>query len=101
MNNSNNWPLVDPFDDGIRPAGAPDACFYCKQKVGQPHKRDCVMVKKLVRFRCSDGTDVDIDDVPHSWSRKYIEENADLWGLCDAEYLGVVDETPRRELTDF
>jgi hypothetical protein len=37
-----NWPLVAPNDDGIRPAGPRDACFYCRQKVGQPHKPDCV-----------------------------------------------------------
>ena len=25
-------PLVDPKDDGIRPAGKPDECFYCNRK---------------------------------------------------------------------
>ena len=26
-----NWPTVHEKDDGIRPAGRPDQCFYCKQ----------------------------------------------------------------------
>lgn len=46
-----NWPLVDPKDDGIRPAGRPDECFYCRQKVGEPHGQKCVIVTKLVEMR--------------------------------------------------
>lgn len=45
------WPLVDPHDDGIRPAEEPDACLYCRQRVGNPHRRDCVTVKKLIEMR--------------------------------------------------
>lgn len=44
------WPLVDPNDDGIRPAGKSNQCFYCHQYVGQPHKRDCVIVKKRIEM---------------------------------------------------
>lgn len=46
-----DWPLVDPKDDGIRPAGKPDSCFYCKQRVGTIHGDDCVIVQKLVEHR--------------------------------------------------
>jgi hypothetical protein len=102
-----DWPLVDPFDDGIRPAGAPDACLYCWQKVGQPHRRDCVVVKKRVRFRLTVELDL---DVPHHWSADQIVKETSPWeflaaddplGEADSygsEYIGVVDETPRREL---
>lgn len=48
---SNDWPLVDPKDDGIRPAGKPDQCFYCRQRVGNPHALDCVIVEKLIEMR--------------------------------------------------
>lgn len=54
-----SWPTVDPEDDGIRPAGASDECFYCHQKVGEPHQRDCVIVTKRVRVRYL--IDVDIE----------------------------------------
>ena len=36
--------IVTPDDDGIRPAGKPDECFYCHQKVGEKHTPECVMV---------------------------------------------------------
>ena len=48
---SGAWPLVADDDDGIRPAGAPDECFYCKNKVGQPHSLDCVVVTKRIEMR--------------------------------------------------
>lgn len=47
---SKDWPLVLDDDDGIRPAGPPDECFYCRAKVGFPHGRECVVVTKLVRY---------------------------------------------------
>ena len=46
-----SWPLVHERDDGIRPAGPPDACCYCLQKVGQPHGAECVVVTKTVEVR--------------------------------------------------
>jgi hypothetical protein len=85
----------------------PDRCFYCSQIVGTPHARDCVIVKKIVRLRWT--VDVDIE-VPHSWSKEEIIEyesgQSTVWHMvADSEYnddrleyVGVVDETPRREL---
>jgi hypothetical protein len=107
---SKDWPLVDPFDDGIRPAGAPDRCFYCWQKVGEPHRRDCVVVKKLVRFRVTVEVDITF---PHSWTEEEIRSDCyeDVMNMVDEfryrlegpdpfsiEYIGIVDKTPRREL---
>jgi len=62
-----HFPLVVPGDHGIRPAGKPDECFYCSQRIGVPHKPDCVMVTKRVRVRYS--FDIEID-VPHHWGCK-------------------------------
>ena len=31
-------------DYGIRPLGPPDACFYCRRMIGEPHKDDCVVL---------------------------------------------------------
>lgn len=44
------WATVRPDDDGIRPAGAPNRCFYCHAKVGHPHGPQCVCVLKKVRY---------------------------------------------------
>jgi hypothetical protein len=110
-----NWPLVDPQDDGIRPAGPSDACFYCEQLVGTPHARDCVVVTKVARFRCK--LDIDIT-VPHSWSpdqirRCQLEHGfSEVWAIIfeggdngqdclrdtHCEFVGIVDDAPRREL---
>ena len=111
------WPLVLPNDDGIRPAGPPDECFYCHQKVGQPHGRECVVVTKRIRMRYS--YDIEID-VPYFWDADQAEfhhnESSSCAGntlvelaefeeflgegncLCEyftAKYLDIVDDTPR------
>jgi hypothetical protein len=39
-----SWPVVYEKDAG-RPAGAPDECFLCRRKIGQPHKEGCSMGK--------------------------------------------------------
>lgn len=44
------WPVVLPDDDGIRPAGQHDQCFYCRAKVGQPHSERCVTVTAHVLY---------------------------------------------------
>ncbi len=45
------WPLVDKNDDGIRPAGKPNECFYCRNCVGSPHGQDCVMITKRIEMK--------------------------------------------------
>jgi len=109
------WPLVALNDDGIRPAGEPDRCFYCRQAVGQPHTRKCVMVQKVIRARYVFEVDL---LVPHHWDKQTFEfhrnesslcaNNAiqDLQGqpdgcLCSrfkAEFVRVIDEDPTRDL---
>lgn len=36
-------------ENGPRPAGRPDECFYCHEKIGANHKSDCVLATKLVK----------------------------------------------------
>lgn len=105
------WPLVAINDDGIRPAGEPDECFYCNQKVGLPHGHDCVCVKKRVLVRYV--VEVAIN-VPHSWSSEEIVDfenhEGDSYNLepvngaeihsISASYIGTLDDTPQRELQD-
>lgn len=45
------WPVVQPDDNGIRPAGRADECFYCHSRIGKPHGPECVTVEKVVRYR--------------------------------------------------
>lgn len=112
------WPLVDAKDDGIRPAGRPDACFYCHQQVGQEHKRDCVIVTKLVRINYTYAVDT---RVPHAWTqhdiefhrndsswcannafreiRKHLKTDGCACNRTTAVYVETLDDTPTRELT--
>src|SRR5262245_5662300 len=119
MSVQQEWPLVAVNDDELRPAGKPEECYYCKQKIGTPHGSRCVCVTKRVRLRYSYEVKVDI---PHFWTVDDIEfhRNESSWCadnslddlekmkgqhgcLChvfSAEFLGVVDETPQRRLRD-
>lgn len=47
---SEGWPVVRKDDNGIRPAGKPDECFYCHSKVGEPHGEECVCVTSIFRY---------------------------------------------------
>jgi hypothetical protein len=110
-----DWPLVVVNDDGIRPAGPPDACFYCGRTIGQPHGQDCAVVTKRIRVRYVFELDI---EVPHHWTEAdvmfhrnestwcadnaidAIEEHRDENGcLCSSftcEYIGVADDMPTR-----
>jgi len=103
-------------DAGIRPAGEPDECFYCRGKVGQDHTKECVIPSKLVRLKVTAEIDV---EVPWNWTAKEIDfhRNESSWCvdnilrdfeqhiklhedhgcLCQntvIKYIKTVDETP-------
>lgn len=65
-------------DNGIRPAGPPDQCFFCGQKVGDPHAPTCVCLHRIVKVRYS--FDIEIE-VPHNWNKESIEfqKNESTW----------------------
>jgi len=63
-------PIVLQNDNGIRLAGEPDECFYCKQKVGQSHKPKCIMLEKIVKMRYI--IDVEVYE-PYFWNKNMIE----------------------------
>jgi len=110
-------PIVLPDDDGIRPAGKPDECFYCRQKVGTPHKQDCVIPSRKVKVRYS--FDIEIE-VPWEWDKHMIEfsrgesswcasnaieelekyeseSEGCLCGVFDCEVLEIPDAPPYRK----
>lgn len=116
-----DWPLVVEKDDGLRPSGPPDECFYCHQKIGQPHGPECVVVTKTVKVRYTFEIEI---EVPHHWDRGNIEfhRNEGSWcadnsitdleehlkrGLGDClcpcfkcKYLQEADTTPRRKIKE-
>lgn len=82
-------PLVDENDGGIRPAGKPDECFYCQQKVGQPHKYDCVCVTKKVKVKCTIEYEI---EVPHFWTKEQIEFHRNLSSWCSDNLIDELQE---------
>jgi len=65
--------IIKGDDDGIRPAGEPDACFYCGHKVGERHSPECVMVEaKGTYLVMLDGERIGtwIYSEPASWDKE-------------------------------
>ena len=111
------WPKVLPNDDGIRPAGPSDECFYCQAKVREAHAFDCVTIHKKVRVRYIFDIEV---EVPYVWDKQQFEfhRNESTWCannaidelqaqtqecLCPyfkAEFLEDVDNTPIQKTKD-
>ncbi len=88
------WPLVDVYDDGIRPAGKPTACFYCHKGVGYPHARDCVVVTKRVELRVhaelptgEEFTGLWQYDEVHAWDADEIEFHKNDSSWCAGNLL--------------
>jgi hypothetical protein len=112
---SNKMPIVLEDDDGIRPAGRPDECFYCGQTTGHAHKDTCAVVTKKVKVEYTYEIEI---EVPFHWTKYDIEfhRNESTWCannsieeiengaglgdcLCSAhycEYVSDVDAPPYR-----
>lgn len=82
------FPLVTPDDDGIRPAGHPDACIYCKSKVGHTHGLDCVTITKRVRVRYTFELEI---DVPYSSTDEQVEFHRGESSWCAQNALVELD----------
>ena len=79
LKNDISIPLILKNDNGIRPNGQPDECFYCQQKVGQPHKIDCIILTRTVKVKYS--FDIEIE-VPYSWNAEDIEFHRNDGSWC-------------------
>lgn len=94
-------PLVFPDDDGIRPAGDPDACLYCKSKVGEPHGVNCVAVHRKVKVRYT--FEVEVEE-PAGWDEDQIVSHKTESSWCAnnalAELKEWIDKNPERCLCD-
>lgn len=113
MKKCDTWPVVLPNDNGIRPAGPPDVCFYCRARVGEPHGATCVCVEKLVQYGVyvhgkKVGTFQRYD--PHHWTFEECEFHKNQSSWCSDNALDAivwtdeaavveVDATPEGECT--
>ena len=87
-------PLVLIDDDGIRPAGNPDKCFYCQQKVGTPHKQECVAVHKKIKAKYTFEIEVEI---PFHWSPQDFEFHRNESSWCANNAVRDINELIKNE----
>lgn len=85
--------FVGSQDDGIRPGGPQDACFYCGQKIGERHLFACVtqVVPRTYRVLL-DGIDIGSwsTDDPVSWDVRMrdFHKNEASWCANNVTHVG-------------
>ena len=85
IESDNPWPVVS---DDIRPAGSPDACCYCKVRLGQQHKPGCVIRQRTVVV---DVTIRLVRRVPEAFSSDEIEYGMNHARWCANSILYELD----------
>lgn len=72
----------------VRPAGNPNECFYCHAKVGEQHKKDCVIRSRTVNL---DVTMHIVMDVPEDWDEGQIDFHYNMSSWCASNLLTYLD----------
>lgn len=80
-------PLVTP-DNGPRPAGRDDECFYCHQQLGELHLESCVLWTRTVRLRAIIEY---TDEVPRSWTAEDIVSARNKSNWCASNLLPEIE----------
>lgn len=74
-----------------RKGGKDDECFYCKSKIGDFHKKDCVLIHKkvisafLIQIRIE-------EEVPNFWDAELIEFKGNGSSSCASNYIPTIVE---------
>lgn len=75
-----------------RPGSAPPfdgRCFYCRQPIGELHKRTCELVHKRVKVRCTIEYEV---EVPSFWDQTQIEFHRNDGSWCADNLLRELEQ---------
>lgn len=81
-------PLVTA-DNGPRPNGRPDQCFYCHQMIGEYHDPNCVLWTRQVLVRAVVEYSI---EVPRSWDKKRIESHRNDGTWCASNGLAEIEQ---------
>ncbi len=81
-------------DSGIRPAGKPDQCFYCGNKVGELHGPTCVMVERKVTLEYKILVET---YQPYHWSFDDIERHRNVGSWCASNLIAELEAIEERE----
>lgn len=77
-----DWTVL-PNDEGIRPAGPPDACLYCRRRVGEEHGAECVIRDRTVMVAVTLEL---VIRVPESWDAEQVEFHRNDSSWCEANW---------------
>ena len=104
--------LITP-ENGPRPAGKPNQCFYCGNLLGEKHKEDCVCRERTVVLK---ATITFVKRIPERWDEDTIQffynegswcavNLLDDWGdkrcLCNYATVEYVKEATEEEEKDW
>lgn len=82
-----NMPLVTKKD--VAPAGKPDECFWCNQKIGHRHLWKCAAVTRKVLLKVTLKLE---EDVPVSWDAKKINWRYNKSSWCGSNLERIVSD---------
>lgn len=85
MKRAKEW-IVE--QEGIRPAGAQDKCFYCNQLLGTLHKDECVIRERTIVIRM---TVEYVITIPESWTPEQIENHRNHGSWCAINAIAELD----------
>jgi hypothetical protein len=78
--------ILSAEDDGVRPAGRPDQCFYCSAPKGK-HKPDCVVPQRTVVIEMKIRY---VTEMPAAWTKDEIEFKLNESSSCADNEVQVV-----------
>ena len=82
------------LDNGPRPAGPRNECFYCHVKVGTEHKKDCVTRRRTVVIRAIFEY---VIEAPESWSSEDIVSHRIDGSWCANNAIGEIAAAAKME----
>lgn len=71
-------------ENGIRPAGVQDKCFYCNQPLSQEHTYECLCKKRTVLI---EAKILLVREEPISWDTEQIEFHLNEGSWCQGNLI--------------
>ena len=73
----------------VRPMGPQDRCFYCGSKIGEQHKKDCVIRHRTIKLRAQIDLVV---GVPEDWNEDQIDFKFNESSWCASNIIDYLQE---------
>lgn len=80
------------------PAGLPDECFWCKEKIGKEHKPECVVRQRTVVIKIEWEL---VYKVPESWTEEDINFHLNESSWCSNNLARQIAKMEEDQDVDF